>query len=265
MDPSLCEDVSPTRLWTMFSWTIQYVLSRPLLVGLLLLAIAFFCRRYFRHAARFRKAAIALLLTFTLSYIAIASPLVALIGNRLLAIPLPADSGQPADAIVVLGRGPEQNTPRARVAVELWQEKRAPLIFSSGRRDALVMADLFRAQSVPDEAIAVDPCSLTTEQNAAFTAAALKPNSESNGEPNGGSNGVEKIILVTDVAHMWRSRLTFESFGFEVIPHITPLKENTSATEGSFLVIREALGLVSYGLMGRYAKRESDFVRRMGK
>ena len=55
---------------------------------------------------------------------------------------------------------------------------------------------------------------------------------------------------------MLRSRLVFESFGFEVISHVTPLADNTSGVEQSFLIVREGLGLLSYGFMGRYETRD---------
>ncbi|MEO1620880.1 MAG: YdcF family protein [Cyanobacteria bacterium J06632_3] len=242
LDPARCEEVSSTRLWTAVSWTSQFVLARPYLAIALLLLLLLWAWRW--QSTQVKRVAIAFSLLSLLLYILIASPIMSVVGNRLLASAISPDTGATADAIVVLGRGPEQNRPRAQVAATLWQARRALLIFPSGRRDAPIMADLLRQAGVPERAISGDACSLTTEQNAEFTTAALWP------------EGVRKIILVTDVAHMLRSRLVFESFGFEVIEHVTPLAENTSSVEKSFLVVREGLGLLSYGAMGRYAARE---------
>ncbi len=142
-----------------------------------------------------------------------------------------------------MGRGPQHNPMRAQVAEQLWQAQRAPLIFASGRGDAPLIADLVRAQ-VPAATVSGEPCSLTTNQNAEFTAALLMP------------QGVRTIILVTDAPHMLRSLLTFQSFGFKVIPHVSPLNPNTDRSKRRFLVFRESIGLVSYSLLGRYFSRE---------
>ena len=157
---------------------------------------------------------------------------------------LPANSTETADAIVVLGRGDEQNKIRAQLSAELWRSQRAPLLFASGRVDTPLIVDLWQQAepAIEESAIAGEPCSLTTEQNAQFSAAILWP------------QGVRKIILMTDQPHMRRSQLTFESFGFEVIPHVVPFNTNNRARR-NLLEVRESLGLVSYGLRDRYTAR----------
>ncbi len=240
LDSSLCEQVSPTRVWALGSSGLLFVLSRPLWVAIALFTLLILLWTLSRR--RWRKPiawAVGLVLV---GYLFIISPIFTRLGTHFLVSSLPADTGEKADAIVVLGRGQEQNPTRANVVGELWKSKRAPLIFPSGRKDALIIADLIR-QDFPGSAIAGEPCSLTTDQNAEFTAALLRP------------QGIKKIILVTDPPHIWRSLLTFESFGFEVIPHVAPLSEETVPTKKRFLVMREMIGFVSYKIMGRYATR----------
>ena len=242
-DPSLCQQVSSTRLWTTVSWTLLFVLSRPLLaIALLscLVLIPLTLSKRIRQP-KWKKRAVALGVALLMVYGLVAAPPLASLARYFLARNLPADNGESADAIVVLGRGYSQNEIRAQAAADLWQAKRAPIIFPSGRRDALVIADLLSEQfpSIEPEAIAGEPCSLTTEQNAQFTAAILWP------------QGVRKIILVSDLPHLRRSQLTFESFGFTIIPHVVPFNSE-SPTMKNFLVIRESLGLLTYGLQGRY-------------
>jgi len=153
---------------------------------------------------------------------------------------LPADSGLVADAIVVLGRGVPLRNYRVETAAELWQDHRAPLIFASGVGDAPQIIQHLREAGIPSQALEGEDCSRTTEENARFTARELQP------------QGVKRILLVTDPPHMWRALLTFRSFGFEVIPHISPLPPNLATNRKARIVFYEYMGLVSYGLQGRF-------------
>ncbi|MEL6780170.1 MAG: YdcF family protein [Cyanobacteria bacterium J06597_16] len=246
LDTAPCEQVSPTKLWTMFSTKMGIVLSRPqLLIPLLLVLLLLIVWRLW-SAKRFRRKKPTAVFVSTLGLVTLllASPVLETVGGWLLTRPIPADSGETADAIVILGRGRRQNDIRGQTATNLWRAQRAPLIFPSGRLDAPQIAEKAKALDVPESAIAGDACSLTTHQNAAFTAALLWP------------KGVRKIILVTDSLHMLRSLLTFKSFGFQVIPHIVPFKTDDHH-KSRFIVFRESLGLLTYGMMGRYFAREA--------
>lgn len=246
LDTAPCEQVSPTKLWTMFSTKMGIVLSRPqLLIPLLLVLLLLIAWRMW-SAKRFRRKKPTAVFVSTLGLVTLllASPVLETVGGWLLTRPIPADSGEKADAIVILGRGRRQNDIRGQTATHLWRAQRAPLIFSSGRLDAPQIAEKAKALDVPESAIATDVCSLTTHQNAAFTAALLWP------------KGVRKIILVTDSLHMLRSLLTFKSFGFQVIPHIVPFQTDDHH-KSRFIVFRESLGLLTYGMMGRYFAREA--------
>jgi uncharacterized SAM-binding protein YcdF (DUF218 family) len=161
-----------------------------------------------------------------------------------LGLMIPADQGELADAIVILGRGGEFRPSRVQIAADLWRQGRAPLVFSSGRGDAMELNQMLEVAGVPAQAINGEPCSHTTDENAEFTAALLQP------------QGVKRVILVTDLPHMPRSLLTFRSFGFEVIPHPSPVPPSLNPKRQKRLVLYEWSGLVGYGLLGRYFSRE---------
>ena len=245
-DPGLCQEVSSTRAWTAVSSSLLFVLSRPLIaIALLSAALIPVAFTQAKQRSKWKKRSLTIGVIALLLYILITTPALSSIGSYFLTRHLPANSTATADAIVVLGRGKSQNPIRAQLSAELWRSQRAPLIFVSGRKDALIIANLLHRAKPPisPDAIAGEPCSLTTEQNAQFTAAMLWP------------QGIRKIILMTDQPHMRRSQLTFESFGFTVIPHVVPFKTNNRAKK-NFLVTRESLGLVSYGWQGRYNPQE---------
>ena len=245
IDPSVCSQASPTRTWAVLSSLLLFALSRPLLaialLGFLASLFGLLTPRAWKKRVMMAGAALAL------GYLLLISPAVSALGTRLLTAFVPPDSGEAADAIVVLGRGYEQNAARSHIAGALWQAQRAPLIFPSGRKDALMMATLLQSD-FPSAPVATEPCSATTDENAEFSAALLRP------------AGVETIILVTDPTHMWRSLLTFQSFGFKVIPHYTPLSPDTIPTKRRFLFVRETVGLFNYALLGRYRSRKTPTV-----
>ena len=241
VDPALCQQASPTRTWATMSSVLLFILSRPLIAIAFLLVLASVLWLFTPKKWKKRVTIAGIAIVF--GYLVIISPLFSAVGTALITAFVPPDSGEIADAIVVLGRGYEQNETRADVVGQLWEADRAPLIIASGRKDAPVMESLIQT-SLPDAKVASEPCSLTTEQNAEFTAALLKP------------EGVESLILVTDPPHMWRSLLTFQSFGFNVIPHYTPLSDDTIPIKKRFLFTREAIGLLGYAILGRYRSRE---------
>nr|WP_278003661.1 YdcF family protein [Nodosilinea sp. TSF1-S3] len=197
-----------------------------------------------RWKRRISLAGVLLVLLYSLGL----SPLGTQLGGKGLALLIPQDSGQPADAIVVLGRGRDFRPSRVQVAAELWRQQRAPLIFASGRGDATEIGQMLEAVGVPTAAIDGEPCSGTTNENALFTAALLQP------------QGIRRLILVTDPPHMARSLLTFRSLGFEVNPHPSPVPNGLGDRSQRFLVLREWAGLIGYGMMGRYFARATGEV-----
>ena len=245
-DLERCQPVSSTKLWTLASWSLFYIIARPLLAIALIAALILLFLAIIPPSKRskWRKRAVILGSTVLFLYSLLITPVLASISSPFLTRNLPPNSSETADAIVVLGRGEDQNNIRAQKTAELWRNQRAPLIIASGRVDTPLIISLWQQANPPIEegAIAGEPCSLTTEQNAQFTAALFWP------------QGIRKIILVTDKPHMRRSQLTFESFGFEVIPHVIPF-ETSSRARKNVLAVRESLGLISYGLKNRYSPR----------
>jgi uncharacterized SAM-binding protein YcdF (DUF218 family) len=157
---------------------------------------------------------------------------------------LPPDSGASADAIVVLGRGKDLRKSRAEVAAKLWKTGRAPKIFVSGREDSPVIMKLLTAGGIPQQYLNSENCSQTTEENARFTAILLQP------------KGIQRILLITDPAHMLRALLTFQRMGFTVIPYLSPLPPEYTAPKEAVLVFREYMGLANYSLAGRLSRQE---------
>lgn len=240
LNSSLCQPQTASGQWANLTWWLFDLFTHsawvlPILVGLILLP--------WLLRLRWKRQISGLGCVCLLLYSLVCSPLGVQWGSRALVGLLPSDGGQVSDAIVVLGRGPELRSERIQEATALWQQQRAPLVFVSGWGDAEPMQQLLVAQGVRPEAVAGEPCSRTTEENAQFTAALLQP------------QGIRRILLVTDPPHMLRSWLTFRSFGFLVTPHPNPLPQKLQLRKQAFLLVREYLGLASYGLLGRFAPR----------
>lgn len=179
--------------------------------------------------------------------LAIGSVLISPIGMRIglwgLTVFVPPDSGESVQTIVVLGRGKSWRELRVSKAQELWQSDRAPHIFVSGMSDADAIIQSLKQQGIPEQSLSGEECSQSTEENGVFTAAILQP------------QGIQKILLVTDPAHMLRSFLVFRSFRFQVIPHFSPMIASPSLSEQLRMELREYLGLVEYALTGKFFLR----------
>lgn len=194
--------------------------------------------RKFRWSRRLTQGVIAL----TVICLLVTSPPGVALATQALSSAVPKAEGN-ADVIVVLGRGPKLGGDRVSVAANLWRAKRAPKLFVSGRGDSGVMALQLESLGIPKTTIDGEDCSLTTEENAQFTARVLSP------------EGLKKILLVTDAPHMLRSLLTFRSFGFDVVPVASPLPSDLSYRERASIAFREYGGLIVYILKGRFFER----------
>ncbi|HEY9642858.1 MAG TPA: YdcF family protein [Coleofasciculaceae cyanobacterium] len=166
-----------------------------------------------------------------------------------LTISLPQDSGEKVDAIVVLGRGDPFRDQRVATVQRLWQTNRAPEIFASGMLDARSIVQNLQEMGLPEQRLDGEECSQTTEENAQFAYAILHP------------QGIQTILLVTDAPHMLRSFLTFRSFGFHVIPHLSSLPTQLTLSEKFWIVLREYLGLIQYGLTGQLNPRPVEVLQ----
>jgi uncharacterized SAM-binding protein YcdF (DUF218 family) len=240
LDAALC--TRSITAWTLFNWGFFDWLTTPtLVIGPLLICLAL---TWLIPALRWKRpirwiVSITLLLYVTF----FSAPMVAL-ANRILVAQLPPDSRESADAIVVLGRGKNLRKSRAEVAAQLWQTSRAPKIFVSGRDDAPVIMKLLTTRGISPQSIDYEDCSQTTDENARFTATLLQP------------RGIQRILLITDPAHMLRASLTFQRLGFTVIPYLSPLPPEYTAQEEAVLVFREYMGLANYGLSGRLSRQD---------
>ena len=127
----------------------------------------------------------------------------------------PASEYPTADAIVVLGGGDppdfglgtgKEQTNRTGFALELYHTTRAPVILlSGGAGEAAEMAQALEQQGVPPSALRTEPDSVTTYQNATYSAQILK------------REQLHRILLVDSIVPMRRAAGCFEQQGLEVI------------------------------------------------
>lgn len=229
--------------WLSTKGLLSHWLTEPLLVMpvfvILFQLLSFIPRRLGRRPLRLLVCASALV------YLTVLFPPTIRLAETVLVKQIPQDSGKVADAVVVLGRGESLSPSRVEVAAKLWEEKRAPIIFTSGIWDAPRMVQQLHSRGIPDQDLSGEGCSRTTYENAKFTADVLKP------------QGIKRILLVTDAPHMLRSQLTFQNFGFTVIPVASSGSPNLSQGARAKMVMYEYAGLVSYGLMGRFSAKEA--------
>lgn len=241
--PIVCPD-SGSSSWVVLAGILSLWLVRPLFVLSALFAL-FVVSSLIPHRPIqriFRRGTVALALIYLVGFF----PPTISIAETALKQAIPEDSGATADAVVILGRGRRLNPSRAEVAAHLWQEQRAPLIFASGIHDAPKLLSMLHNTGIPDQSLQGEGCSRTTYENAEFTSNLLKP------------QGIRRILLVTDGPHMLRSLLTFRGFGFEVIPFPSTSLQSLDRTSRTKLVLREYMGLVSYGLLGRFSAHASS-------
>jgi uncharacterized SAM-binding protein YcdF (DUF218 family) len=236
LDPSLCH--RPVSQWLEIKSAIADWLMTPILVVLPLLFLIFL--PWIVPRFRWKRLWSGFATLLLVGYFSAQFPLTTAVANKGLVAFVPPDRGQTADAIVVLGRGGAFRDSRVKVAANLWQSQRAPLIFASGSGDGSEIVNKLERIGIPSEALEEEHCSQTTKENALFTASVLKP------------QGINRIILVTDPPHMLRSLLTFRNVGFEVIPHQSPAPHLTQ-TRKAMMMFYEYMGLVKYGLKGEFA------------
>ncbi len=102
---------------------------------------------------------------------------------------------EPVDAIILLG-GESQARPLE--AARLYREGVAPKVFVIGTGDTAANRRLLMANGVPEDAIAMEPHSSSTWENARFARPLLE------------STGIRRAVLVTSSFHARRSLATFQ-------------------------------------------------------
>ncbi|NYT59053.1 YdcF family protein [Alcaligenaceae bacterium] len=251
---------------TLSSFLTNLVIPLNLCIALLLAAVILFM-------VRLRKTAFVIAvvgLSWALFWSLPASSLWA--GGRLEQLhPYEAASQAPtADAIVVLGghtANGRQNwfepydsdtaTTRINRAAALYKAGRAPLIIVSGAAlegdvsEAQVMAKALKQRDIPDSAIIMESRSLTTHQNAAYTAQILK------------EHGIQHILVVTSALHMPRAMAVFDKLGVSAVaaplkpqivvpddPRFSFWQPDTRALAASRSIVKEYVGLLVYWVRG---------------
>lgn len=237
LDPALCER-APLP-WLDIKGTASHWLTTPGIMIPILLCVALLPTVFLSRRWRWIGSGIALLPLVV--YVTLPLPPVYDWLESGLTRWIPVDQGRTADAIVLLGRGPDVGQWQVEVAAELWRQHRAPLIFASGSGDSPRLQRELKQTGVPKTAIQGEDCSQTTHENAQFTAQLLNP------------QGVRRIILVTDRPHMLRSWLTFKAVGFSVTPHFAPGPRRPEDYRFPLELVREYVGLVNYWLLGRFS------------
>lgn len=146
---------------------------------------------------------------------------------------------------------------RTDTAAHLYDAGRAPLIIVSGaaldggRSEAAVMAAALERDGVPADAIVRENHSLTTHQNALYTAQILR------------ARGIQRFLLVTSALHMPRAMASFQRQGLSPVaapspPQIVVPDEpdfsfwlpDLPTLHASRSIVKEYLGMLVYWLRG---------------
>lgn len=228
--------------WLDFNWALYDILVNPRIVTLALLFMAalLVLGSYPVWRKRILRGIVGALAVY---WLLISPPFVAL-SEGLLMSAVPADTGETADAIVVLGRGYEERGDRYPVAMQLLKAGRAPQLLITGRGNFERAGLLLDDYDISLAQISGTTCGRTTKDEAFSLSAILGP------------QGIHRIILITDRPHMLRAYLTFRGRGFSVLPH--PIDLEISSARHSMLTLREYVGLTSYGLLGRLFPQSPD-------
>ena len=154
------------------------------------------------------------------------------------------------DAIIVLGcrvmpdgHASTSLARRARHGALLWHRGLAPrLVLTGGIGDyppseASVAMDLIRAQGVPEDRIALEERSTSTDENLRFAAENLR----------NGTHGRLRVLIVTDSYHVFRSELVARRY-FDEAYGVGTVGAFTTRSRGA---LREVWAVIDYAVRGR--------------
>jgi len=140
---------------------------------------------------------------------------------------------------------------RLGLGLALYRDGRAPImLLSGGDREAEQMARTLQPQGLPAGAVLIESESMSTHQNATYSAAMLKREHRTT------------IILVTSAIHMPRAIASFRQQGLtviaapsteprsEIIPMASPWWPTKEAMRLTTRCMREHIGLWTYKLLG---------------
>ncbi len=182
----------------------------------------------------------------------------------------PPDALPTAEAIVVLGGSTASNRPnwfepydknatlsRVDTAARLYHAGRAPLVIASGAAldgsvsEAQIMANALRQHGVPDDAIVQESNSLTTYENALYTARLLD------------ERKLDRVLVVTSALHMPRAMGVFRKQGVDSVaagsppqivvpsdPAFSFWQPNAHVLSASRSIVKEYVGMLVYWLRG---------------
>jgi len=251
---------------TVSEFLTNLVIPLNLSITLLLLAVILFIVRWRKTATITAAAALAWAVFWSL-------PTSSLWAGGLLEqrYPYEPPAAMPtAQAIVVLGGNtangrrnwfenyqPDTAVLRTDTAARLYAAGRAPVVVVSGAAldggvsEARMMASALERDGVPSGAILLENQSLTTHQNAAYTARLLR------------RHGIRSFLLVTSALHMPRAMASFQKQGLEPIAAPSPpqivVPDDTDFSfwlpdlrtlNASRSIVKEYLGLLVYWLRG---------------
>lgn len=182
----------------------------------------------------------------------------------------PPDALPTAQAIVVLGGSTASNRPnwfepydrnttisRVDTAARLYHAGRAPLVIVSGAAldgsvsEAQIMANALRQHGVPDDAILQEDRSLTTYENAVYTARLLD------------ERKLDRVLVVTSALHMPRAMGVFRKQHVDALAASSPpqivvpddpafsfWQPNAHVLSASRSIVKEYVGMLVYWLRG---------------
>lgn len=224
----LCD--RPPLFW--FNWRevlLQLVAQPGYSYGLLLIALLLCSLRPW--ARRLRPALLGLGVFLLLVYSPVGTNMLTDLLNQLV----PTARVQPAQAIVLVGRGPEIAATTTQTAAELFNAGYADTVYVSG--DSPSTGQRLLDLGLPVNGVAGDTCARTTWENATYTAQKLQP------------KGVKRIILITDRWQLPRATAAFHKQGFQVSSVASQPK--LGDRQQNYLAIRETLATLSYWILGR--------------
>lgn len=230
--------------WPKFNWALFHWLSHAKLVTLTLLVVA--AVLMLASGRRYRRRMVTGALAVLLGYWFVISPLFSVPATYLLTRSVPPDTGETADAIVVLARQNEIQGDRYETAIDMVASGRATQLVIMGKPQGKLVFRSMLERHISPEGLSSAVCVRTTNHEAYSTGAILGP------------RGADKIVLITDPPHMLRAWLLFKSLGFSVVPHMEPISPRFASHERSILAIREVFGIMSYTLLGRFESRPAS-------
>lgn len=210
------------------------------------------CHKDFKHTSILQRS---LPWIMSIGAIIALSPVLLYGSMKLVVSLLPRGKDSAPEAIVVLGRGPEQQAESALAVSQLWRnrqlDQQLPTVFVSGMIDAPPVINLLEEMGIPQDQVTGERCSQSTWENGLFSEAILS------------SQGTKRILLVTDEAHMPRAFLVFNSLGFEVVPHtISSDTMGLFSLERTERILREYAAIAVYGITGKLHAGSSEQQRK---